>query len=227
MVQPAFPASKSEVFLISSSFFNLFIQQVPHFFSNSAFQISCGSAPPVATIPGQPRTERPPWWSSAPHTSLIQSHLCKLHQRCLSVTPHCLEDKVQAPSMVCAAAPPSPAPATWSWACVVPSFDALCALLCPWPAPHGHPGIPKAGALLPQDSSSDSLLPHWAAKSPIIACLHGCYCICLPTVWGGGCVGAGAKVPCYPPTLMWPWASNLALSRLPPGLWSQGCNTRT
>ena len=179
MVQPAFPASKSEVFLISSSFFNLFIQQVPHFFSNYAFQISCGSAPPVATISGQPRTERPPWWSSAPHTTLTQSHLCKLHQRCLSVTPHCLEDKVQAPSMVCAAAPPSPAPVTWSWACVVPSFDALCALLCPWPAPHGHPGIPKAGALLPQDSSSDSLLPHWAAKSPIIACLHGCYCICL------------------------------------------------
>ena len=178
MVQPAFPASKSEVFLISSSFFNLFIQQVPHFFSNYAFQISCGSAPPMATISGQPRTERPPWWSSAPHTTLTQSHLCKLHQRCLS-TPHCLEDKVQAPSMVCAAAPPSPAPVTWSWACVVPSFDALCALLCPWPAPHGHPGIPKAGALLPQDSSSDSLLPHWAAKSPIIACLHGCYCICL------------------------------------------------
>lgn len=32
MVQPAFPACKSEVFLISSSFFNLFIHQVPHFF---------------------------------------------------------------------------------------------------------------------------------------------------------------------------------------------------
>lgn len=132
--------------------------------------------------------------------SLTQPSLkVQVQQRYLSVTPHCLEDKVQAPSMVCAAAPPSPAPATWSWACVVPSFEALCVLLCPWPAPHGHPGIlegmnpPSPGQLLrPPATSLGCKVPHNSMFTLLLLYL-------LATVQGGGCVGTRAKVPYYYP----------------------------
>lgn len=167
---PSFQVRSPRVFLISSFFFSLSIQQVPHV-SSYIFQICHGSAPIHGHYPGGPKQQPLDWRPSSTIIFLTsiqpQSNLSKVHfrSRCLRVTPHCLEDKVQAPSMLCDAAPPTPAPATRGCVCAVSPVMPSTSFSPGWLL-MGTPKFPSAGVLPLQDSSSATLPPFWAASPP-------------------------------------------------------------
>lgn len=153
----------------------LFLLQPFHSTSTTCFQLHLPNMSWICPIrghyPGGPKQQPLDWRPSSTIIFLTsiqpQSNLSKVQfrSRCLRVTPHCLEDKVQAPSMLCDAAPPTPAPATRGCACAVSPVMPSASFSPGWLL-MGTPKFPSAGVLPLQDSSSATLPPYWAASPP-------------------------------------------------------------